>query len=174
MKERPQYDFPVRAFAEGQDYVGAVRDAYKGMYGITLNRVVTLTLIPTVSQRRPWPPGLPDDFDSITDVETARRSVLALAEFAIVPDDSRAGSTESQPRERGHGTIFYVSTDEFTELTRDAEALSDEHPAVYDSVPISKLGNRAIGRLVNERVLPSGKLTERQLHMLGRNSKTPE
>lgn len=176
MKERPQYDFPVRAWAEGEDYVGAVREAYKGIYGVSLNRVVTITFVPSVNQRPPWPPELPEDFDSITDFDSARRSVLALASFGVVADDSRAGSSESRPADGEQRTIFYVGTDEFAELSRDVEALCDETPWVQDRVRFSRLAGRALGRFLSERVLASGKLTLRQLHMLGRepDGRTPE
>jgi hypothetical protein len=176
MKEFPEYDFPVRAWAEGEDYAGAVREAYNGIYCVSLNRIVTITFIPRVDRRQPWPPELPEDFDVITDVETARRSVLALASLAVVGDDSRAGSTESRRADDEERTIFYVGTDELAELSRDVKALCDETPWVHDRVRFSKLAGRALGRFVSERVLPSGRLTLHQLHMLGRqpDGRTPE
>jgi hypothetical protein len=176
MKEFPEYDFPVRAWAEGEDYSGAVREAYNGMYCVSLNRIVMITFIPRVDRHQPWPPELPEDFDAITDVDTARRSVLALASLAVVADDSRAGCSKSRVADGEQRTVFYLGTDEFAELSRDVEALCDETPWVHDHVRFSQLAGRPLGRFVSERVLPSGKLTLRQLHMLGRQADghTPE
>lgn len=170
MKEFPEYDFPVRAWHQGEDYSGAARIAYGGIMCVSLNRVVEITFIPRVDRRDPWPPELPEDFDTIADADTARRSVLALASFAVVADYSHAGSDESRLADGEQRTIFYVGTDELAELSRDIEALCEETPWVHDRVPFSRLVGRALGRFVSERVLPSGKLTDRQLYMLGRES----
>lgn len=170
MKPSPRYDFPVGVGADSTEYSGATRNAFSGIYTVTLNHIVLVTFVPSVNRQEPWPPALPEDFDSVSDSETARRSMIALARLSITPDDSRAGTIERHGSDKDARTIFYVRQDEFAVFARELEVVSDKLPGVHDTALISELGDQSFVRFLLDKVLPSGRLTDHALQMLGRKS----
>ncbi len=86
MKERPQYDFPVKVAKESTEHESIVAAAaYDGIYTAILNHRIWVVFVPAFS-REPWPPQPSDDIDAVADDNEARRSTVALASYAVTPE----------------------------------------------------------------------------------------
>jgi hypothetical protein len=86
MKPSPKYDFPVSVRRQTWEEEPATAPFYEGIFDVELNYSMTLMFVPAF-QREPWPP------------KEARSMVLAMSNYAVTPDDSRAGTEESFARE---------------------------------------------------------------------------
>jgi hypothetical protein len=168
MKPRPQYDFSVEVWPDSADYPSSAGAWYADIYSVTLNRSISIAFVPEF-ERFPWPPGLPADVDDVRSCDEARRTTVALSRYVVTPDDARRASVETIPDEEDTTrSMFYVGTTEFDELVRELEALAATMKGIHDSIPISQLNGTALARMLLDRILPSGQLTERELYMLGR------
>ena len=169
MKPKPRYDFPVSVWREGVDYPTAPPEVFSGIYSVTLNHMVAVAFVPAVDRRAPWPPMVPLDADNVATSAEARRMTLALSPLAVTPDDIRARSVETFLADcDAMHAIFYVNSDEFAALSRELDSLSDMFAGVHDAVLVSQLGDSALVRCLTQLVIPSGYLSARQLHLLGR------
>jgi hypothetical protein len=169
MKPTPRYDFPVSVWREGADYPSASAEAFSGVYSVTLNHTISVVFVPPVDRRPPWPPVVPPDTDNVATSDDARRMTIALSPLAVTPDDVRAQTAETFHADCDDThAIFYVRNDEFAALLRELESLSDTFAGVHDSVPVSQLGDSALARCLTQLIIPSGHLSVRQLHIIGR------
>jgi hypothetical protein len=179
MKPSPQHDFPVgiiRASDENPD----AKAMYTGIYSARLNHSVYVDFVPAF-ERAPWPPRLPVNVDDVKSIDDARRIAVASSFYVVTPDEARKGTIEifpdphadEDPILQGEGrfiSVFYVGAAEFEELSRELQALSDKMSGIYDSVPVSELNGTALGRVLLDRIVLSGQLSDRHLYMLGRGS----
>lgn len=169
MKPTPRYDFPVSVSREGSDYPSAPAEAFSGIYSVTLNHAISVAFVSTVDRRPPWPPVVPPDADNVATSDEARRMTLALSPLVVTPDDVRARTTETFLADcDALHVIFYVRSDEFAVLLQELESLSDRFASIHDTVPASQLGDSALARCLTQLIIPSGYLSVRQLHLLGR------
>jgi hypothetical protein len=168
MKPTPRYDFPVGVWRASADHSGPAAAAYEGIYSVTLNRTVTIEFVPTVDRRLPWPPELPPDVDQVDASAEARRTTVALARFLVTPDPERRGTIETISAEDDVHVVFYVSAAEFEEFARELASIAERMTGVRDAVLVSSLGGSALSLFLLERFLPDGRLSERELSMLGR------
>ena len=179
MKPSPQHDFPV-GIVNASDEKPDSKAMYAGIYSARLNHSVYVDFVPEF-ERAPWPPRLPDNVDDVKSIDTARRIAVAGSFYVVTPDEARKDSIETFPDPqadedpilRGEGrliSVFYVGVAEFEELSGELQALSDKMSGIYDSVPVSELNGTALGRVLLERIVPSGQLSARHLYMLGRSS----
>lgn len=169
MKPTPNYDFPVSVWREGADYPSSPAEAFFEIYSVTLNHAISSAFIPAVDRRSPWPPVVPPEADHLATSDDARRMTLGLSPLVVTPDDARARTVETflAGCDAVHA-VFYVRSDEFVALLRELESLSGMFAGVHDAGPVSKLGDSALAHCLTQLIIPSGCLSVRQLHLLGR------
>lgn len=173
MKPKPRYDFPVSVWREGVDYPTVPPEVFSGIYSVTLNHMIAIAFVPAVDRRSPWPPVVPPDADNVATSVEARRMTTALSPLTVTPDEIRAGSVETfLGRCDAVHTIFYVNNNEFAVLSRELDSLSDMFTGVHDAVPVSQLGDSTLVRCLTQLIIPSGYISVRQLHLLGRRPDT--
>lgn len=185
MKPSPRHDFVVNVWPESREYTDQVSKLYAGIYSVSLNHSFSIEFVPAF-ERFPWPPGLPGDVEDVKSCDEARRTMVVLSRYVVTPDDTRKATIETMPdtgsdllgrgipsediqttRDTEH-SVFYVSAAEFDELAQELGELQDRTPGIHDSLPISQLKGTALARFLHERILPSGRLLRRELHMLDR------
>ncbi len=169
MKPFAQYDFPLGFRAR----VATIRvhrtPLMVGILEVSLNHTVLIDFVPAFDRHAPWPPELPENSADIRTTDQARRAVIALARFAVTPDEERAGQIEVLTQGEYEGVIFYIGPDAFERLTDELRSLSDRLSGVRDGVAVSRFGDDPLARLLN-RIVDSGYLSQYQLRLLGRSS----
>jgi hypothetical protein len=168
MKPTPKYDFSVGVSPETREHPSPANELYRDIYSVLLNHTVSIEFVPAFT-RAPWPPTLPDDVDAIASSEEARRVTVALATYAVTADDARALTIELIDADGKH-VVFYVCLADFDELTIELQRVVDKLGGVHDAIAISQLAAPALTKLLLERILRSGRLTQYELYMLGRGS----
>jgi hypothetical protein len=191
MKPSQDRDFAVNVRHQVREEDPAVAAYYQGVYGMTLNRLVTIVFVPAFS-RGPgtWPPVLPDDLDQVGSAQDARRFSVALADYAVTPDEARAGTEEvlpPQPAVGGGGdspgggetgggedsleprpaVVFFVSPAEFDAFTAELEALEDRAPGVHDVVRVPEIEGLEVVKFLRSRVLASPHVAPEHRRVLG-------
>ncbi len=169
MKPFAEYDFPVGVSRESRNHPSPQDVAYVGILEVSLNHTVVIDFVPAFDRHAPWPPELPEDNTDIRTTDQARRAVIALARFAVTPDEERAGRIETLTQGENQGVIFYVGSDAFERMTDELRVLSDRLSGAHDAVAVSRLGDSALARLLN-RIVESGYLSQYQLGLLGRST----
>jgi len=120
----------------------------------------TVAFVPAVA-RSPWPPTLPKDTDDIRSSDDARRLSL-LSRFAITPDASRAGTSETVTASDGMtSTILYCDEAEFQRASAQLAELSERTPGVHDSIPLDDVRDTPVFRLVAKVVGRVGTTSQR-------------
>jgi hypothetical protein len=176
MKPSPKYDFPVSVRRQTWEEEPATAPFYEGIFDVELNYSMTLMFVPAF-QREPWPPRPPQNADELHSQQEARSMALAMSNYAVTPDDSRAGTEESFAREwlesdtwgpRRPGVLFYVTTQEFAVFGEELARLADDRPFVHQGWNVSEIPDLAITRFLLTRFLASPAILPRDLGMLGR------
>jgi hypothetical protein len=168
VKPSPHYDFPVGVSPETAEHSAPVSALYVGVYHVWLNHGETVMFIPAVVREPEWPPVLPDNVDNPTSRDEALRFAIALSSLSVTPDEAHAGTDETFAIDPdATNVIFYVSPAEFDRLSHELESLADRFTGIYDALPVSKIP-LGLARLLVDRILPSGHLSERTLRFLGR------
>jgi hypothetical protein len=166
MKPTPKFDFPVGVWPETREHLSPASELYRGIYSVLLNHTVSIEFVPAFT-RAPWPPTLPEDIDAIASSHEARRTTVALARYAVTADDARASTIEVIDGDGKH-VVFYVCLADFDDLTIELQRVADELSGVHGAIAVSQLAAPALTKLLLDRILRSGHLTQYELYMLGR------
>lgn len=193
MKPGPEYDFPLHVRPERFEYMyddgDSVSHWYTGIYTATLNFTIEIAFVPRVNRKyTAWPPVLPDSADTVVSQQEARIVSLLLYHYSITPDALRAGQYEILPDpireklikqgeleelENYSGdvprVIFYITPDEWRLARRELYTVSCKYPNWRDDTPrVSQLMDLSFARLILDRIIPSGYLTNYELKLIDR------
>ena len=106
-----------------------VRDLYRGIYQVIVNRGLSIAFVPAVTLQEGEPLVVPDDVDRITSPEEARRVCLFTASYAVVPDDQRAGTTLQVRTENASDAgcrVLFVEGHDFKRFSEELKAVHAE------------------------------------------------
>lgn len=155
-------DYFVRVGEEADEQYDDVAPLYRGILSLDLNYLVSVDFVPDLTDVGPpwrgWVFGpVEDDFST---PQQARLAKLLGARYAVTPNAERAGTEDGfswswtdEPAEPG--TVFYVSPEEFDELTADLIDLAEIAGGVHSPVRHSAVADRPVVRFVESRVLAS-------------------
>jgi hypothetical protein len=142
VKEYPTRDYPVRVLRRQWEEPEPAARFYTGIYDVVLNGVVTVTFIPDPGTTEFDHTAIPANIDEVATEQQARLVAVLFADYAVIPDRERAGSTASVPpadQDGLPGVVFYIDPTQFARLTADLAILTDPdatvsrlrgHPAV--------------------------------------------
>jgi hypothetical protein len=146
MKETPTSDPPVRVRPRKWEEEPPLNVLYEGVYEVTLNYTTTISFVPVVTL--PYDHTLlPENLDELTSPEQARLEAVLYADWAVTPDDARAGTkAQLPPLSYGDGgVVFYVTGEQFERYAADLEGFFPELFNLHSDTPISALrGHPAI------------------------------
>jgi hypothetical protein len=171
--EEWEYDPPVsRHFAE--------------IYVASLNTHVKISFVPDVSEAcPPWGEGALSDEPEVASEREARITQVLTSYYSVTPNAGLAGRTEavrllpgqmppelgqSEPTsgDRQYGVVWYLDPADWSALAEElaglaAEAWNDLHALRY-----SQIGRTRLARFLEERFLPSGRVSQDDLQLLHR------
>jgi hypothetical protein len=148
---------------------------YDGTYRVDLNRVLKVTFVDGLSRfGPPWTAGaLPAPGAELRDPALVRLNTLLNGRYVVTPNDALAGRAErfdwpwGEPGER-YVVVFYVSTQTFTELRDDLEALLDVAGNVHSTASRDDLLDHPVIQFIEDHVLTSTWLRPIDARTIGR------
>jgi hypothetical protein len=178
-------DFRIYVHPERWEYEAPEAEFFDGIYSVALNSHVRLSFVPDVSEIcPPWSRDvLPDEH--ISSERDARLVQILTTRYSVTPNARLAGTDEviqlasgnpppgldpvgaelSGPR---YGTVWYVAPDDWQPLMDELEHLMEEAYSDVHSVRFSQIAETRLARFLEERFLPSGKLSAMHLEVLRR------
>lgn len=148
---------------------------YEGIYGVYLNRFVTIMFVPEFrSAVESWPPELPEDVDIVPNAHAARLYTIQLADYSVTPDADRAGqvdrlslkplaqeqSTDATALYSHTATIFYVEPDAFSIYEKELENLANLTPSIHHSLAVSSVRPMKVIQFILNTLLTSPELSQ--------------
>jgi hypothetical protein len=183
------YDADFRVFVRPEMWERHAPESqyFVGIYTVYLNTHVIISFIPDVSDScPPWRQDLAPHGEEATSELEARAFQALISEYSVTPNVGLAGQIEvielpspksSDPElepwagdyvDPEHGTIWYVSPDEWRSLIDELEGLREVAYSDVHSVRFSEVAHTRLGRFLEERFLPSGRLSAMDLRILRR------
>jgi hypothetical protein len=160
---------------------------FAGIYTVTLNTFVDISFIPDVSDFcPPWREDLVPNGEEATSELEARVFQALISEYSVTPNMHLAGRIDvvQLPAQRPpdpeldpwwedyvgpqYGKIWYLAADDWQPLYDELDGLWEVAYSDVHSVRLSQMANTRLGRFLEDRFLPSGRLSERHLQILGR------
>ena len=172
MKPSPQHDFPVSVTRPSYGIEGGAACFYESIFEVTLNFTVSISFVPLFERSgREWPPRSTEDPGRVQSTAQARFNSVAMARYAVTPDDRMAGGEALIPAleaDVDDGVVFYVESQEFEVMARELSELEDELSGVYDFRNVSKIEQLRFVQLLLRRVLTSPHFSTSHRRILGR------
>jgi hypothetical protein len=160
VKERPDANYLIEIRDLRSEKQPGVARHLAGGWLITLNHIVSVTVLPYLPSA-PWPPLPPSDLDVARDRDEAARIVLATNTHVIASTDGPERIEELRGDIPERQTIFWVAIDHYADLDRELGAL---YPR--DSLRLSELAPGAL-RTFLVHVLPASEaLSEEDRRLL--------
>jgi len=158
---------------------------FEGIYIVALNSTVEIAFVPDLSDvGSPWDVALPVDVYDCQSEREARLHLLRTTDYSVTPNASRAGQVDSVPLlpdanpippspdetpPAEQGVVWFVSPEEWSALRAQLRALSPGTRLDHEFVRLSQIAGSPLGRFLEDRFLPSGRLSAFDLHVLRRD-----
>lgn len=153
------FDIPVSVWPQSREVDAEARPLYEGISGVILNRVLTVMFVPQFARRADnWPPIVPEDIDTLSTPDEARRLSAAMASYTVTPDPQRAGEVETIPAfdpELPEPVIFYVGSADFAVFARELSEVAQHVSGNSSSMRLFDLGAYEFARYLLTNVLAS-------------------
>ena len=145
-----------------------------------MNTFVDVVFIPYFSREvNKWSLKIPNNIDIVHSVQEARLFTAALADYVVMPDESRAGQEELIPQlpsappyfdtPLDTGVIFYVTPQQFALFRQELAEIEQQAFGLYDSVRVSKLVHFECIKFINKIVMTSERFLPESLSVLGQH-----
>lgn len=177
MKPGPNADYPVQVYPLSWDEAPAVAPLYHGVSGMILNFLVEIVFVPDVSAAAPPWDGrqLPANLDEVSTAEQARLAAALVANYAVTPNEARAGDVErfrwpADGEPRADVVVRYVSQAEFARYSADLDNLSTIVSGIHPETPVSELRDYEVVRFVERDVVAAAWLQPGHAALLGRGA----
>jgi hypothetical protein len=167
-------DFWIYVRPETWDVEGPESQFFAGIYTARLNSFVEISFVPDVSDAcPPWIPELVPNGGDVSSEREARVFQALMTAHSVTPNAQLAGQEEIVELQRGevpprHGVVWYVAPDDWPPLTDELENLTQRAYSEVHSVRFSQISDTRLAGFLEERFLPSGKLSARDLSILRR------
>jgi hypothetical protein len=178
VKVGPKVNYPVGVRPQEWDEPNDNAALYRGVYAVTLNHLVDISFVPDVSAiAPPWDFAvLPDDIDTIETVDLARLATALFTSYVVTPNDRLAGTDdridrtppEGMPNVDLTGTVFYVTTEEFSRFAAELDSLTDIAGDLHPRVRVDELRDRDVIAFIERRIVASPLLKPDHAELLGR------
>jgi hypothetical protein len=175
MKPGLNADYPIQVYPLSWDEAPAVAPLYDGVFGMILNFLVEIVFVPDVSAAAPPWDGhqLPANVDEVSTAEQARLAAALVANYAVTPNEARAGEVErfrwpADEGARADVVMRYVSPAEFARYSADLDHLSTIVSGTQSETPVSELRDYEVVRFVEREVVAAAWLQPGHAAMLGR------
>jgi hypothetical protein len=167
-------DFRVYVRPEMWEHEAPESHFFDGIYTVRLNTHVEIPFVPDVSEFcPPWSPDLVPNGEDVATEREARVYQVLMSRYSVTPNARLAGQEEIVALQRGdeppeRGTVWYVAFDEWRHLLDELEAMREFASSDRHSTCLSQIANTHLGRFLEERFLPSGRLSAMDLRILRR------
>ena len=153
MKVIPRTDYPVRVRPMSAGVPAAVAGLYEGIYEVTLNNVVDIAFVPSLSGIAPpfRDDLLPRDVDEITTPAQARLVGILFSPYGVTPNDALKGQRQRLSADR---LVSYVAEAEFENYSADLHELSTRLGDLHSGVTVTTLTDHAVIRFLRDTLVP--------------------
>jgi hypothetical protein len=176
-------DLRINVRSEDWEHDGS--PLFEGIYSVALNSTVDIAFVPDISDLgSPWSVALPVDVYNCQSEREARLHLLRTTDYSVTPNASRANQVEAipllphpnpfpplpdEPPLPEHGILWYISPEEWSALQAQLSDLFPDTRLEHEFVRLSQITGSPLGRFLEERFLPSGRLSASDLHVLRRD-----
>jgi hypothetical protein len=155
-----------------------------GIYTVALNSGVEISFVPDVSDSSPpWDVELPADIDDCSSEREARVYRIRTSDYSVTPNQRLANQEDEvphlpatsppdllpgEPEPSQYGVVWYVSPAEWSVIETELRDLAERTHLQPDYIRLSRITLSRLGRFLNERFLPSPRLSPFDLRILRR------